>query len=611
MKVKYAVFLLFVLFLSISAVCAGECNSSDTTLNETALSDGENSGLNSNISDEKTCPEITITSSDLKAKDNLEINLLNSTGSPLKSKEINATFNNKTYFLKTDSKGTANLPINLPAASYKLIVSFAGDEDYNNVTKEFTIKVSKIKTKITESANYALKNKYVYFQLTDVNGNSLSGKKVTVTVNGKKYTKKTMSSGKISVKIPFLKSKSTVKVRFGGNSQYGSVSKKVTVCLIKKSMGITIGNSKILTNGYVRIYLKQAGKALSKKTVTLIIGNTKFKKKTTSEGIAVFKPKVKQGAYTVKAVYGKFYSAKYIKCYEGNVKDPLTDSVVCKNGKPDIDVMPGNYVMGDGNAKYTLKKSQYREVLKRDSYCLFLNNKLTKYVFFKTKSHPQTNHIIKREKWNVIERAINTKLVKMNRNGYWPGKITVSLKGKSYKYPEVRDPQNTPYTCGPTSCSVCSQVLKNYVCERHIAKLAKTDRDGTSCGDMINALRRYSFDATYFYKSTFNKALSELKKGGCALIFHAYNHYVTILDISKDSKKVLVSNSYGSYDNIPTKWLKVSYMKNKFSKQWDDSLIVRLNYKLSDSTVKQINNYYSSMGKNWVAQNIHYSIGTI
>ena len=607
MKVKYSVFLLFVLFLSISAVCAGECNSSDTTLNETALSDVENS----DISDEKTCPEITIASSDLKAKDNLEINLLNSTGSPLKSKEINATLNNKTYFLKTDSKGTANLPINLPAASYKLIVSFAGDEEYNNVTKEFTIKVSKIKTKITESANYVLKNKYVYFQLTDVNGNSLSGKKVTVTVNGKKYTKKTTSSGKISVKIPFLKSKSTVKVRFGGNSQYGSVSKKVTVCLIKKSLGITIGNSKILTNGYVRIYLKQAGKALSKKTVTLIIGNTKFKKKTTSEGIAVFKPKVKQGAYTVKAVYGKFYSAKYIKCYEGNVKDPLTDSVVCKNGKPDIDLMPGNYVMGDGNAKYTLKKSQYREVLKRDSYCLFLNNKLTKYVFFKTKSHPQTNHIIKREKWNVIERAINTKLVKMNRNGYWPGKITVSLKGKSYKYPEVRDPQNTPYTCGPTSCSVCSQVLKNYVCERYIAKLAKTDRDGTSCGDMINALRRYSFDATYFYKSTFNKALSELKKGGCALIFHAYNHYVTILDISKDSKKVLVSNSYGSYDNIPTKWLKVSYMKNKFSKQWDDSLIVRLNYKLSDSTVKQINNYYSSMGKNWVAQNIHYSIGTI
>ena len=132
--------------------------------------------------------------------------------------------------------------------------------------------------------------------------------------------------------------------------------------------------------------------------------------------------------------------------------------------------MPGSYVWGDDNAKYTLKKSQYKDVLKRDSRCLFLNGKLTKYTFFKTKSHPKLNHIIKREKWNVIERAINTKLVKKNKYGYWPGSITVSLKGKSYTYPYVRDSQNSGYTCGPTSCSMCSQVLKNYVCEKYLCK---------------------------------------------------------------------------------------------------------------------------------------------
>ena len=127
---------------------------------------------------------------------------------------------------------------------------------------------------------------------------------------------------------------------------------------------------------------------------------------------------------------------------------------------------------------------------------------------------------------------------------------------------------------------------------------------------MIKALKKKNFVATYFYKSSFGKALNEVKKGGAALIFHAYNHYVSILDISKNGKKVLVSNSYGTYDDIPTGWVKVSYMKTKFS-NIDESLIVKLNYKLSDSKKSQINNYYSSMGKNWVAKDTHQSIGGI
>lgn len=124
--------------------------------------------------------------------------------------------------------------------------------------------------------------------------------------------------------------------------------------------------------------------------------------------------------------------------------------------------MPKKYVMGDNSAKYTIKKSQYLEVIKRDSYCLMLNGKLPKYTFFKTKASPNTYHIIKRTKWNVIERAIITKVVKKNKYYYWPGSVTVSLKGKAYTYFEVRDTQNSEVTCGPTSASVCSQVLKNY-----------------------------------------------------------------------------------------------------------------------------------------------------
>ncbi|WP_458453422.1 cysteine peptidase family C39 domain-containing protein [Methanobrevibacter sp.] len=630
----FILFLLIFISINIAAVSAHDLNSTDTVEmnndeiismdeqntpdaveNDVLELNGESSDNNisaeENITVEKTTPKISLSTTKVKSKDSLEIYLLNSTGSPLKSKKITAILNNKKYTFQTNSKGYSKLNINLPAKSYQLKVTFEGDDNFNEITKQFTISVSKLKTRLTESANFIVKKDYLYFHLTDSQGNSVSGKRVTIKFNGKTYSKKTKSNGKVSIKIKSSKAKNTIRVYFKGDNQFKSTSKKLKFYVIQNSLSVKLSNSKFLTKGYIRIYLKNSGKALHKKTIILTVGSKKLKLKTNSEGIAIFKPGVKEGHYVVKAKYGKYYTAKLLKCYEGNVKDPLKEGVKYKNGKPDVDLMPGNYVMGDDNARYTLKKSQYKEVLKRDSYCLFLNDKLPKYTFFKTSSHPKLNHIIKREKWNVIERAINAKLVTKNKKGYWPGKITVSLKGKSYKYPFVRDSQNTAYTCGPTSCSMCSQVLKNYVCEKYLSKLAGTKSWGTSCDGMIKALAKNNFKATYFYKSTFSDALNELKKGGSALVFHANNHYVSVLDISKDGKKVLVSNSYGSYDGIPTKWVKVSFMKKKFSPKWTESLLVKLDYKLSDSTKNSINSYYTSMGKNWVAKNTHASIGRV
>ncbi len=596
-------------------VSANDSNSTDTVKtqdipvkeNNTIKTNDTGNSISDNSTYEKTTPSINISSNKLNAKDTLEIYLQNSTGTPLKSKKLNITLNNKLYSLETNSKGTVKLSINLNAKTYKLTVAFAGDDNYTAVSKYFNINVYKLKTKITESANFIVKGNYLYFHLTDSRGDSVSGKKLTIKYHGKTYSKKTNSNGRITIKI---KSKTSINVKYKGDNQYEDSFKKLTVH-VTSSRSIKIGNSRLLTKGYLRVYLKVNGKSVSKK-ITLYIGDKKLTKKSNSEGIAVFKPNVKANHYTVKAKVGKYYSSKNIRCHIGNVKNPLREPIPYKKGKPDIDLMPGSYVMGDGNAKYTLKKSQYREVLKRDSYCLFLNSKLTKYTFFKTKNHPKLNHIIKREKWNVIEREINKKLVKANKYGYWPGKITVSLKGKSYTYPEIKDVQNTGYTCGPASCSMCSQALKNYVCEKHVAKLAHSKPiAGTSCDAMMKALKKNNFICTYFYKSSFNSALKELKKGGTALIFHANNHYVSILDISSNGKKVLVSNSYGTYDNIPTKWMKVSYMKKKFSPRWDESLIVKLNYKLSNSIKNSINSYYTSFGTKWHKHNTHQSIGRI
>lgn len=613
-KTCFLIILLLILTLNIMIVSASDMNqtksdnitlSDEFILKENTTSDtlSENIDSNDTVGENtsqiiKTNPKITLKSKSVKSKDTITVYLKNATGSPLKAK-LNIVFNNKKSSVYTNSKGIAQIKVNHPAKTYKLTISYAGDNQSNPITKQFNIKVSKLSTKINTYTNFLIKGKYLYFYLADQWGDAVSGKKITLKFAGKTYTKTSNKKGRVSIKINKYPSKYSIKTNFKGDNQFKS-SSKILKFYVVTSKSLTISNSKLLTEGYLRIYLKDSVYGSSKKTVKITIGSKKFTKKTNGEGIIVLKPNVAAKTYTVKAKLGKYYVSKKIKCIEGKVKDPLKENISLKNGVPDIDVMPGNYVMGDGKATYTLTKAQYKEVIKRDSYCLFLNNKLPKYTFFKTKSHPNTNHIIKREKWNVIERAVNLKLV---YNKHWPGEVKVSLKGKAYTYSEVRDVQDTSYTCGPTSASVCSQVLRHYISEQQFAKQMGTNsKDGTKCPWIVTGLEKNNFNCTYFYKATFNNALNELKKGGAALIFHANKHYVAILDISKDGKKVLVSNSYGSYDNIPTKWVKVSVMKNKFS-VWEESLIVKLNYSLSKSTKESTNCFYNSMGTNWVRQN--------
>ena len=201
--------------------------------------------------------------------------------------------------------------------------------------------------------------------------------------------------------------------------------------------------------------------------------------------------------------------------------------------------------------------------------------------------------------------------------------MRAELGGKGANLAQMaKAPLSLPVPSGFTiSTDVCQEFYKlgrkypaslNAEVEKYLAKLAGSKPiGGTSCSDMISVLKKNTFICEYFYKSTFSYALKELKNGGCALIFHANNHYVSILDISSNGKKVLVSNSYGTFDNIPTKWVKVSFMKKKFSPKWDESLIVRLNYKLSDSTKDSISSYYHSFGTGWLKHSTSQSIGRI
>lgn len=610
------VFISVILLVFIGVSYASDLNSTESFSNvginaseinklDVAKNDLDNLSSSNNLSEiAKSKPIISIDSNKVKIKDAISIHIKGKDGKALKLKKLTASVGNKRFNLITDSGGDAKLRIDLPAGNYKLTVTSKADKNFTYVSKSFNINVLKLSTRIEQYSNFVLIHNYYYVFLKDECGNPVTSKRVILKVNGKTFTRISHKNGKIGLKAPSSSQKLVIFYKFSGNAYLKASSKKVTV-FVNEHRSLNIGNSKLLTNGYLRVYLKDSSREeICKKTIKITVSGKTFYRKTTFDGFIVLKPKVKEGRHKVMAKFGKYYVTKIIRCYKGNVKDPLKDRIPLRCGVPDVDVMAGRYVLADGSGTYKLTKAQYREVLKRDSYCLFLYNKLPKYTFFKSKAQPNTYHIIKREKWNVIEKEINRKLVDANRHNYWPDSITVSLRGRSYSYPEVRDIQDTSYTCGPTSCSMCCQVLKNYLCESYLASASATTREnGTACSDMIKALEKKNFKCYYYYRNSFNKALTELKKGGCALVFHTKNHYVAILDISRDGKKVLVSNSYGSYYDIPSEWLSVEYMKTRYYKNYDDGLIVKLNYHLRSSLKNQISSYYFSMAPNWTARN--------
>ena len=648
-KISFLLFVSLFLLINICVVSASDVNMTDESPvlgadegdsvivqdisdeNQVLEADNADSVVSQDVSEDepeilekssKTTPSISINNNVHTKQDSLEVTLKDNKGNKIAGENVIVNIAGKNYTIKTASNGVAKLKIGLAAKNYPVEVFYKGNDNYNSLSKTFTFTVLKTDTKVSYSSDTVLKSNYFYSYLKDSKGNPISGVGVGLTVCGKTYIVKTDANGVAKLKIGLSINTYPFKISFNGNKFYNPSSKDLRL-IVPYTTSIAIGNSKLLTNGYLKIYLKSDYQtAIRNKDVVITANGVKFNQKTTSEGIISFKPFLSVGKHTISVKYaGTRYimgssSSKSVDCIKGDALNPLTTKVPTVNGAPNVDYLIRGYVLANENGQYTLTKSQYKEVIDRDSYCLFLNSALSKYTCFKSKDEPNYQHIIKREKWNVIERAINTKIVKANKYNYWPDSITVNLKGKQYSYSEVRDEQNTGYTCGPTSNSICSQALRNYVNEWRMAQLAGTTyEDGSSTSGLKTALESCNMKCDYFYKSSWSTALNELSKGNCALVFHTWYHYVAIIDISADGKKVLVVNPSGDYDHgshdIPTKWLSIDYMYGRFNDYDTSSLIVKLKYSLSSSTKNTVNNFYSSMGTNWNRHNVNERVPQI
>ena len=148
---------------------------------------------------------------------------------PLSGRVVTFKINGKTVTGKTDSEGKASININEAKGTYTLSYSYAGEDNIKPVSGTAKIKVKKgAPTKIIKVVSKVFRNKkagYFKVKLLDVKGNPIKSKKVTFTLKGKKYTKKTNSKGIASLKIKLKTGSYKIKVKFSKTSIYNKASK--------------------------------------------------------------------------------------------------------------------------------------------------------------------------------------------------------------------------------------------------------------------------------------------------------------------------------------------------------------------------------------------------
>ncbi|WP_296804588.1 hypothetical protein [uncultured Methanobrevibacter sp.] len=174
-----------------------------------------------------------------KQAKNWVISLKDSDGYPLNDKLVTIVLNGVKYNKNTNQKGQATLaiPTKLLPNTYTATFSFAGDNEYNKVSKKAKLTVSKITQKITVNTNKFKttdKTKKYLVSLKASNGKAIKNTNVNLKVNGKIYTAKTNSKGQAIFKLTKL-NKGTYKasIKVAGNRYYKAASKNVKITVEK------------------------------------------------------------------------------------------------------------------------------------------------------------------------------------------------------------------------------------------------------------------------------------------------------------------------------------------------------------------------------------------
>ena len=300
------IFALSIIF-SIGAISASDVNMTDSiaeseiqageleSVNSNNLSTGiESTSLNENS---KNQTELTSPTDDIYYKGSYEVVLKDSnTNNTIANRDVNFVINNVNYTATTDSNGVASVNLTLNPGKYSLIAYFAGDGTYansNNITSTLEI-LSTIKA--NDITKYYLGSTQYSATFFDSNGNVLANRDVTITVNGKSYTKKTNSKGVASLAINLkpgtYKVVATDPITGYKLTTTFKILSTISAANVKK---VIVDNKKFTAK-----FLKNNGKALAKKYIKFKLNGKAYKVKTDANGKASLSLKsLKKGTYKI------------------------------------------------------------------------------------------------------------------------------------------------------------------------------------------------------------------------------------------------------------------------------------------------------------------------
>ena len=223
------------------------------------------------------------------------------------------------YTLDVTGKIKDNNTISVVGASKN---TFLAIQQIMVVTKNAPTPVVKTATKIIASSVTKVYNVNKKFTATlkDANNKAISGVKVTITLNGKTYTKPTNVKGQAILDLPNLAPKTyKVSVKFAGDSKYKASSLNTAKVVVKKATPKMTGKTKVTykvktkTKKYTIVLKNNKKQAMKKVKVTLKVKGKTYKATTNAKGKAVFKitKLTKKGKYTAKVRFAgnKYYNA--------------------------------------------------------------------------------------------------------------------------------------------------------------------------------------------------------------------------------------------------------------------------------------------------------------
>lgn len=256
------------------------------------------------------------------SNDTMSINLTSVRGLAIYDANVTIrVYKNKTLIGTYYCLSEAQWGVTLDAGDYVAVLSVE-NQSYDVDSINVTIKVNKIKSKITSQAISAVfnQNKCLTVNLFDEYGNPISNANITIDLNGKK-TLPTNSEGKAELSVINLIPNSYIaKVTFCGNQNYVESSLNVKVTVKKATPKLTAKAKtfkKSLKTKKFSVTLKNnLNKVMKNTKVTLKVNKKTFTAKTTDKGVATFKitKLTKKGKYTatVKYVGSKYYNAKSV-----------------------------------------------------------------------------------------------------------------------------------------------------------------------------------------------------------------------------------------------------------------------------------------------------------